>query len=66
MGRIFAGVNLRAGNFGLYYFPMFLLRFFLYVMISSLYTLGAVIEVQCLILLNTFFTIWYFMTRPHF
>jgi hypothetical protein len=45
MGRIFAGVNLRADNFGLYYFPMFLLRFFLYVMISSLYTVGAVIEV---------------------
>ena len=66
MGRMFQGVNLRENNFGLYYFPMFLLRFFLYVMISSLYTVGAVIEIQCLILLNTFFTIWYFQTRPHF
>ena len=66
MGRIFAGLNLRSDSSGLYYFPMFLLRFFLYVMISSLYTVGAVIEIQCLIFLNLFFGIWYFQARPHF
>ena len=39
IGRLYNGLSLRSSSCGIYYFPMLLLRFFIFIMISSLFTL---------------------------
>lgn len=62
---MYTGIN--PENFmGLFYFPVWILRFFLLIMIGAIFCEHPVFEIQGLMLLNITITIWYFQYMPHF
>ena len=50
---------------GLFYLPVWLIRFFLFIFIGSILCLFPTQQTQFLIILNQFYTCWYCLTRPH-
>ena len=64
VGKLYTGINPKSQN-GIYYFTVYVARRYVYAMACSLFYVCPVFQVQLLMLLNTFGTIWYFQTRPH-
>ena len=64
IGNMLVGINLKS-RFGTLYFSMFLLRFFVFILIGSLFVQNPVFEVQLLMFFNTLCSIWYFQNDSH-
>jgi hypothetical protein len=63
-GKMYADINKNSKQ-GILYFPVLIIRIIIFTLICSLFYSCQVFQVQCLMILNTAFTIWYFQSKPH-
>ena len=62
---MYIDVDLR-DKYGIFYSTILLFRFFLFVMLGSVFCLYPILGLQFLMLTNSFFSILYFKINPHF
>ena len=65
IGSFYDGININKSMMSIYYYPMFLMRRLLFVLLPIIFEGVEWHQIQSLIFVNLFFTMYYYNVQPH-